>query len=664
MLLCSAAVPEPAVGRHESYSTAGVLESSDRDRAPRSVISLTQVHTFLALVEEGSVARASVRLGLGHSTVSAHSKLVAEEFGQRQFSRIQGGLVVTAAGLEAYHRLRPFFGSALFCINYFRSGTHQRPIGVSVSMPFGFPGSLLDVAVDRVSKQTASALPEYCILPAYGRSPAPGDGPTFVYGSLDSSRPTSIRDRWILIRSGANTGWNGARIALTDLADQRILVPNLPTVLNGALSALAERAHASLEWSNKGIHELLARAAQLQNFCTVAPASLVNLGMVCEHFECALLERSNLDPAISIRTSSFPAIAEQLQAELQALLADESLAAATKTVRFDPEPENLSLKHCRSFLALYEEGNVRRAAQRLSIVQPAVTVQLHRIEEQVGCDLFTRSYHGLRANARADALYALLRPLIAEFNAMLRHLRAALDGGMAPVRVGLIPALDDESLTAEGFAAALNNWCRTYNDRDLQVVEGYSSTLVRWLHSGRIDFALIDRVFADPGLVFDQLLQDMMVVVTDSASGLLRPGPVMLEQLARLPLVLPSTRHGLRNLLAQSLREQGLSLQPRIELDSMAACLSLVKIAPYATILPLGSLYKSRDRRGLSVHEIREPRIVRKICLVRSRSEPCSEAAMNFIEELRSAFASADGFWESAINLAAATPAPLSPLSL
>lgn len=563
--------------------------------------------------------------------------------------------MVTAAGLEAYNRLRPFLRSALFCINYFRSQSSAAPIRISVAMPSGFPGSLLDVAVDRMGKLSAPAAPELCLLPAYGGNPAGEDALTFIYGEPLSSCPTAIRDYWILIRSGANIGWNISPIALADLADLRILVPKLPTVLHGSLSALAEQAHASLEWSNKGIHELLARAAQLQNFCAVVPASLLNPGMVCEHFECAPLEQSSFDPTISVRTVSFPAIAEQLRVELQALLTEQSLAAAAKTVRFDPEPENLSLKHCRSFLALYEEGNVRRAAQRLSIVQPALTVQLHRIEEQVGCRLFTRSYHGLRANERADALYALLRPLIVEFNTILRHLRASVDRVLAPVRVGLIPALDDESLTAEGFAAALDKWCRTYSDRDLQVVEGYSSTLVRWLHSGKIDFALIDRVFADPGLVFDPLAQDMMVVVTDSASGLLRPGSVTLEQLVRLPLVLPSTRHGLRNLLAQTLREQGLFVQPRIELDSMAACLSLVKIAHYATILPLGSLYKSRDRRGLSVHEIREPRIVRRICLARSRNEPCSPAAMNFIEELRSAFAGAGDLSASAVNLAPAS---------
>ncbi len=615
---------------------------SDKDRAPRSVINLTQVNTFLTLVEEGSIARASARLGLGHSTVSAHSKLVAEEFGHNQFSRIQGGLVVSQAGLEAYGRLRAVLARAVFCIRYFREARATPPRYVSVRIPTGFPGSALDGAFNRLGRDLALTIPDICLLPHYADTAQSEDRVVFRYGSMRPDLDAVVRDRWVVVRAGANIGWNAGALAVEALADTRIQVPRLPGGLHASLTALSERAHAMLEWSGIGLHELLARAAQLQNFCALVPASLVNLSMVADHFECALLEQSELDPGITVATEAFPDLAEQLRCILGQLLGIEALSvAATAAPAVEAEPETLSLKHCRSFLALYEEGNVRRAAQRLSIVQPALTVQLHRIEEQAGCSLFTRSYHGLRANGRADALYALIQPLIAEFNATLRHLRAAVEPVSAPVRVGLIPALDDESLMAEGFAAALDKWSRGYPDTVVQVVEGYSNTLVRWLNSGRIDLALIDRVFQDPDLTFEPIAEDSMAVVVDAASGLLRPGPVSLEQLVQLPLVLPSIRHGLRTLMAQTLREHGLPLQPRLEVDSMAGCLSLVKIARYATILPMGSVYKSRDRRRLSVHEIREPRIVRNMCLARLRSKHCSEPTLQLIEELRLAFADA-----------------------
>jgi len=74
----------------------------------------------------------------------------------------------------------------------------------------------------------------------------------------------------------------------------------------------------------------------------------------------------------------------------------------------------------------------------------------------------------------------------------------------------------------------------------------------------------------------------------------------------------------------------------------MAGCLNMVKIARYATILPLGSVYKSSDRRGVSVHEIVDPQIVRTICLARPRSKPCRAAEADFLDELRRAFTRAD----------------------
>jgi LysR family nitrogen assimilation transcriptional regulator len=630
---------------------------NDIERPPRSVISLTQIHTFLTLVEEGSVARASRRLGVGHSTVSAHSKLVAEEIGRHQFSRTPGGFTVTAAGLDAYNRFRAFVAHASFCINYFRGNCPAPASFVTIAMPAGFPGSLLDAAVKAVSAKLAATSPEICLLPAYGEVSPTDDLLGLYYGEPEADALT-VRDRWILVRSGANIGWSDRPLSLGDLFGLRIQVPKLPPELHGTLMTLAEMAHFTLDWSENGIQGILANASQSQNFCAIVPESLLNGGMAAEYFECIAVERTAFDPSISIFGTAYPGIAADLHAELMAVIRDN----AGNPARFmdqSPvlEPDMLSLKRCRSFLALYEEGSVRQAAQRLSIVQPALTVQLHHIEEQVGCMLFTRSHHGLQANERADALYRLLRQLVAEFNTALVHLRAAANKGISPVRIGLIPALDEESLMAEGFAAALDKWSRTYGDGVAQVIEGYSSTLVRWLHSGKIDFALIDRMFADPALIFEPLAEDTMAVVVDSTSGLIRPGPVTVEQLTQLPLVLPSARHGLRTLLAQTLRQRGLSLQPRIEVDSMAGCLSFVKIARYATILPMGSVYKSSDRRRLSVHEIREPRIVRTMCLARSRVKPSSAAERNFLEELRLAFLDGGDRPDPSVGLVVPRPA-------
>ena len=170
--------------------------------------------------------------------------------------------------------------------------------------------------------------------------------------------------------------------------------------------------------------------------------------------------------------------------------------------------------------------------------------------------------------------------------------------------------------------------------------EAFSATLVRWLREGRVDLILVDQPFDDRELLFQTVATDTLAVIVDSASNLLPPGPVDLNRLRDLPLVLPSRRHGLRSLLVEHSSAQGWRLQPRIEIDSMAAALSLVKTTRYATILPVGSVHLSRVRRQIAMHEIRSPRLVRRICVGRRRREPDSQVARVLVDEICASFAS------------------------
>ena len=596
-------------------------QPSDADPL-RSVLTFSQIDTFLALVEDGSVLRAADRLKVGRSTVSAHAKAIADEIGHHHFKRSNGQIVVSDAGLDAYCRFRALLAHAAFCLSYFRSGNRLGPLHLPVLMPTGFPGSPLDRALDRASVRLVTLQPHLCLLPTYADR-ALGEneiGLSYVDGD-------GLADRWLLVRAGARTCRKARDIALDELADLKLVAPRLPASLQTKLSALAEQAGALLDRSDAGVPEILAAIAQSPKAALILPASLFNRGLADTGFDCRPIEPTLFDPVLAVTGLALSAVADLLTEELR---------APCKSRRV--ERETLSLKYCRSFLALYEEGNVGRAAHRLSIVQPALTVQLHRIEELAGCSLFTRSHQGLRANPRADVLHHLLQPLVQRFAATLRDLRASPGKRATPIRIGLIPALDDESVMSQGFAVALDCWSRAHPDEVLQVMEGYSGTLLRWLQNGMVDFALVDRFVADPELVLEPMVEDKMAVVVAADSDLLAPGPVRLAELASLPLVLPSARHGLRTLLAQTLSRHGLSLTPRIEVDSMAGCLNMVKIGRYATLLPMGSVAQSSHRRGVSIHEIRDPQILRTVCLARARNKPCGAAEGAFLDALRAAF--------------------------
>lgn len=592
-------------------------------------------------MEECSLTRSSVRLALGQSAVSTRIKAIEDELGQQLFSRMRNGMVATSAGLRAYAKLRPLIARAIFCSNFVRSQSRQSPRFVNLAVLANHPGALLEEALEATKRRLAGQAPETCLLIEGNSGAIEGKRSiTVSYGSPAILGASAVRDRWVLLRAGRLTGWREGCLTVADLATQAVTISRLPPPLLDLASSLASRAGMRLTPLDIEPNELPSKTAQFPALIAILPASLIT-GPILRHFDCISLEPTPFDPNLRINGDAHPEVVallhETLSASLQSMRRGEPLTPAI----VGPEWEVISLKHSRSFLALYEIGNVGRAARQLCIVQPALTVQLHALEQQLGLRLFGRDCHGLQPNAHSDRLYELLQPLVADFDATMRDLRAGPASLPRRVRIGLMPALDDESLTAESFATALGKWTERHPDHVAEVVEAYSSKLLRWLHTGRVDFAVIDFAVSDPGLLIDHLASDCMAVVVGAGSELLEPGPVTLEQVAKLPLVLPSSRHGLRTLMMQQFKDKGLSVKPRIEVDSMVTALSLVKIAPFATILPIGSVYKSSYRRELTVHVISEPRVMRMVCLARAARDPFGPHMLDFIEELHFAFGTA-----------------------
>lgn len=80
----------------------------------------------------------------------------------------------------------------------------------------------------------------------------------------------------------------------------------------------------------------------------------------------------------------------------------------------------VDLNLLKAFDALLQERNVTKAAQRLSVTQPAMSAMLNRLRDSFGDPLFVRVQHGIEPTARALALMPSVKTILAEVNRMLR----------------------------------------------------------------------------------------------------------------------------------------------------------------------------------------------------------------------------------------------------
>ena len=79
---------------------------------------------------------------------------------------------------------------------------------------------------------------------------------------------------------------------------------------------------------------------------------------------------------------------------------------------FPHAPDGIELRHLRAFVAVAEELNFGRAAERLYVSQPALSRQIRGLEQLVGCELLRRSTHSVELTLAGEALLDRARQLL------------------------------------------------------------------------------------------------------------------------------------------------------------------------------------------------------------------------------------------------------------
>ncbi|WP_348753146.1 LysR substrate-binding domain-containing protein [uncultured Aquincola sp.] len=230
-------------------------------------------------------------------------------------------------------------------------------------------------------------------------------------------------------------------------------------------------------------------------------------------------------------------------------MSERPLPPSTATLPPASALARMRLRHLQCLLAVADTGSLRRAAERLSITQPAVTKTIHELEEILGVRLLTRGRRGTLPTPEA-ALF--LRHAQASISALGEAVRSVSAGAVQrPLRVGALPTLAPSVMARVALA-----WRQAMADAageatQLQVVTGLNTTLLQALRAQELDL-VIGRL-ADPddmvGLSFELLYAEPLVLAARPGHPLLAAGRApSAADVAAWPLVLPMPgtviRHG------------------------------------------------------------------------------------------------------------------------
>lgn len=198
-------------------------------------------------------------------------------------------------------------------------------------------------------------------------------------------------------------------------------------------------------------------------------------------------------------------------------------------------------KSLRQFIAVAEELNFRRAAQRLHMTQPPLTQGIQRLEAQLGLQLFDRSQPRVRLTAAGAALLDEARVLLSQTEKAIETARRAERGLTSLLRVSFVPSVGQHLLPDIVLA-----FRRDHPAAHLELTAQTSSQQLEGLRRGTVDVAIIvspaERLATD-GLGYELLTRAGVCAALPAAHPLARRRRLRLEELAHEPFVLMPAAH-------------------------------------------------------------------------------------------------------------------------
>jgi len=285
---------------------------------------------------------------------------------------------------------------------------------------------------------------------------------------------------------------------------------------------------------------------------------------------------------------------------------------------------DLNLRDIRAFIAVAQTGSFTQAAGRLHLSQPALTVQIRRLEETLGLRLFDRNSRNVALTPTGRDLLPLLQKSLHDMEHVLIDARALGDGASGTVRIACLPTFAASSLPE--LVQALKEAVPRVRFQVRDVVASMVNTLVR---NEEADIGLTGGELDDANLEVLHAGIDRLVVVCPKRHALAKQRrKITLADLAATPLVLTAQGTSVRAVVDSAFANARCVPEIACEPTYMMSAVAMVRAGLGVTILP-ASAREVRAEPELVARPVDDPAFTRPIALIKKRGRtlpPVTEA--------------------------------------
>jgi LysR family transcriptional regulator, nitrogen assimilation regulatory protein len=289
----------------------------------------------------------------------------------------------------------------------------------------------------------------------------------------------------------------------------------------------------------------------------------------------------------------------------------------------------MEFRRIRHFVHIAELGSLSKAAERLHVVQPALSQSIKHLEEELGAKLFRRSRRGMELTEAGrmflDSAYGILN----QCNRAKENISAIGNNPKGLVSVAMTAsAMHVLSLP---ICSALQ---RRYAGITLNIEEGLAANIQQSLEAGWYDLMVSYMAKTEDSFHVEELIEEDLYLASayhDRADT----SDLDFRDLRSFLLVLPQGQHGVGGSINATAAECGITLNIAQVSAALHPTLQLVEAGHGHSLMPWSAIYDRVEQKKIVARKVVRPTLCHTVRMIYPSHRPLTQATIAVMEILR-----------------------------
>lgn len=287
---------------------------------------------------------------------------------------------------------------------------------------------------------------------------------------------------------------------------------------------------------------------------------------------------------------------------------------------------HLTLQQLRLFESVARHGSYTRAAEELFLTQPAVSIQIKRLENQAGLPLFEKIGKKIFPTTAGKAMYEASLDIlnrVEDLSNSFEELKGTVKGSL---QVSVVS-------TAKYFIPnLLGAFLQQYPEVEPKLKFTNRARVIERLMNNDDDFVIMGQVPEDENLETHPFLNNIIGIIAPANHPLANKKNIPIEELVNHRFLNREIGSGTRYVFDQLLKKHDLQVEPYMELGSSEALKQAVMAGLGITVLSLHSIELERELNKLTILDVEGFPLRRRWYAVHLKGRKLSLVARTFLE--------------------------------